>query len=122
MPERIQLSRRRGWRLPPGAVSVARPSPLGNPFTVKRAIEMRMASAANAPAFVVECHREWLRAPPGQCQYWQGEESALRQAAALGRLHQVRGRTLACWCPPGAPCHADTLLELANAPLLCERA
>lgn len=21
---------------------------------------------------------------------------------------------LACWCKPGAPCHADVLLEIAN--------
>jgi hypothetical protein len=30
--ERIQLSRRRGWRLPAGARSVARPTEFGNPF------------------------------------------------------------------------------------------
>lgn len=27
----------------------------------------------------------------------------------------LRGKNLACWCKPGAPCHADVLLELANA-------
>jgi hypothetical protein len=31
-------------------------------------------------------------------------------------LAQLRGKNLACWCKPGAPCHADVLLELANAP------
>lgn len=29
-------------------------------------------------------------------------------------LSALRGKDLACWCPPG-PCHADVLLELANA-------
>jgi hypothetical protein len=29
-------------------------------------------------------------------------------------LEPLRGHDLACWCPPG-PCHADVLLELANA-------
>lgn len=29
-------------------------------------------------------------------------------------LTPLRGHDLACWCPPGQPCHADTLLELAN--------
>lgn len=29
------------------------------------------------------------------------------------------GKNLACWCKPGAPCHADVLLELANLPI-CE--
>jgi hypothetical protein len=35
-PARIRLSRRRGWRLPPGAVSVARPGRFGNPFSLTR--------------------------------------------------------------------------------------
>ena len=29
---------------------------------------------------------------------------------------ELRGRNLLCWCAPGAPCHADVLLEVANAP------
>lgn len=32
MPERIRLSRERGWRKPEGAVVVARPTRWGNPF------------------------------------------------------------------------------------------
>ena len=27
------------------------------------------------------------------------------------------GKNLACWCKPGDPCHADVLLDLANAAL-----
>ena len=27
---------------------------------------------------------------------------------------QLRGKNLACWCKPGACCHADVLLEIAN--------
>jgi hypothetical protein len=30
-------------------------------------------------------------------------------------LDGLRGKDLACWCKEGAPCHADILLELANA-------
>jgi hypothetical protein len=30
-------------------------------------------------------------------------------------LAPLRGKNVACWCKPGAPCHADVLLELANA-------
>lgn len=30
-------------------------------------------------------------------------------------LAPLRGRDLACFCPIGLPCHADVLLELANA-------
>jgi hypothetical protein len=27
---------------------------------------------------------------------------------------ELRGKNLACWCKPGAPWHADVLLELSN--------
>jgi len=30
-------------------------------------------------------------------------------------LAPLRGHDLACWCPLDQPCHADILLELANA-------
>jgi len=38
----------------------------------------------------------------------------LGQPALLDRLHELRGRRLACWCSP-EPCHADVLVELADA-------
>ncbi len=28
---------------------------------------------------------------------------------------ELRGKDLACWCKPDQPCHADVLLEIANA-------
>jgi hypothetical protein len=34
-----------------------------------------------------------------------------REAARL----ELAGKNLACWCKPGEPCHADVLLEIANA-------
>ena len=30
-------------------------------------------------------------------------------------LRELRGKDLACWCPLDKPCHADVLLEIANA-------
>ena len=30
-------------------------------------------------------------------------------------LAELRGKDLACWCGLDQPCHADVLLELANA-------
>lgn len=35
MPERIQRSRKKGWRMPEGAIYVGRPSRWGNPFPWK---------------------------------------------------------------------------------------
>lgn len=31
-----------------------------------------------------------------------------------GIRRALGGRDLACWCPPGEPCHADVLLEIAS--------
>jgi Domain of unknown function (DUF4326) len=30
-------------------------------------------------------------------------------------ISELRGKNLMCWCKIGAPCHADVLLEVANA-------
>jgi hypothetical protein len=40
--------------------------------------------------------------------------SSERTAAAISEL---RGKDLACFCKIGDPCHADVLLEIANAPV-----
>ena len=41
-----------------------------------------------------------------------------RMAEAMERikhdLHELRGKDLGCWCPPGTPCHGDILIKAAN--------
>lgn len=49
-------------------------------------------------AEVIAKYREWL----------------LGSEELLDRLHELRGRRLACWCSP-EPCHADVLVELVDA-------
>ena len=92
-PHRVQLSRRKGWRLPANTLVIARPTRWGNPF--------RAATPA-ARAGAVRRHRRWFLAPARR---------ELRREA----VRCLRGANLACWCPLGAPCHADLLLEIANA-------
>lgn len=111
MPERIQLRRAKGWRMPENTVKVDRSTPWGNPFTVKDAVEIGW-HPNEAPAFVVECFAYWLR---GDRSNWMGPESDAAAAKILARLPELRGKNLACWCMPGRPCHADVLLEMANA-------
>jgi hypothetical protein len=92
MPKRIQLRRTRGWRKPAGVIVVSRPSKWGNPFRV--GVDGDAASCA----------------------------TAYRRALVAGELvvtvadvrRELGGRDLACWCQPGAPCHGDVLLDLAN--------
>lgn len=112
MPVRVQLSRTKGWKMPDNTVKVARRSVFGNPFTVADAVEIARVKPDAAPAFVVRCFDRWLR---GDRQHWMGVESDAAAAALLDRLPELRGKNLACWCPLDAPCHADVLLELANA-------
>lgn len=90
MPQRVQLRRLRGWKMPPNTVSVARPSAWGNPF--------RVGKDGDAVRCVAK-FRAWLLA------------DATRVLAAQKSL---RGKNLACYCGPDNPCHADVLLEIAN--------
>lgn len=92
MPERIQLRRTKGWRMPPNTVKVSRPGKWGNPYTV----------AEYGRELAVRNYRRRL--------------DCLRVIGALD-LSELRGKNLACWCKLGEPCHADVLLELANAEL-----
>ncbi len=95
MPERIQLSRRKGWRKPDNTVVVARPSKWGNPFRVG----VNAFNRANA----VEQFRE-MATRPGRS--FEGFREQVRD--------ELAGKNLACWCPLDQPCHADVLLKIAN--------
>lgn len=105
MPERVQLSRAKGWRMPPNTVNVARPTRWGNPFAVYRTAwrgESEYPIRCATPAEAVERFRTMLmRATP--------------EARERDYLSPLRGKNLACWCKPDDPCHADVLLALANA-------
>lgn len=96
-PRRVQLRRTKGWRIPPNTVKVDRSTKWGN---VYRADMFKDFTAADA----VDSFRSRLK------------EDLHDDARAINRsIHELRGKNLACWCKPGAPCHADVLLEIANA-------
>ncbi len=103
-PRRVQLSRRKGWRMPENTVSVARPGRWGNPFPIGR--EGPFSRVAPDAEGAVGFFRAMLRDPQMRAR-----------AGYPSDLSPLRGRNLACWCRPGDWCHADVLLELANAPL-----
>lgn len=105
-PQRIQLRRTKGWRMPEGAVKVDRSTKWGNPWPVG----------------------EWgplgRKAPDaeGATGLFRAMLADQEMRAAAGYPHDLsplRGRDLACWCPlpkPGEPdqCHAAVLMERAN--------
>jgi Domain of unknown function (DUF4326) len=96
-PRRIQLHRTKGWRLPPNATVVSRPSRWGNPWVVGSTVDGRPLERTEAAA-----------------RY----EAALRAGELAFTVEDVQaalgGRDLACWCALDLACHADVLLAIAN--------
>jgi hypothetical protein len=107
MPHRIQLKRSKGWRMPENTIKVDRSTRYGNPFELhenggtwsvsgpdfKRS---NLSSKAEAIATSVGAYRRWV------------------ETGHAPDITALRGKNLACWCVLDGPCHADTLLELAN--------
>lgn len=107
MPQRVQRIRKAGQPgMPGGAVYVGRPTRWGNPFIVGQTVVPPINRYQPIPVFVrdaehaVQLFRRWFTG------------SALRCTDVVPLLG---GRDLACWCPLTSPCHADVLLEIANA-------
>ncbi|WP_026618308.1 hypothetical protein M728_000343 [Ensifer sp. WSM1721] len=114
-PVRLQLSRRKGFDLQTHsksindleAVHVGRPGPWGNPFVVGK---------HGDAAYCVDLYKALLAGllRVGADPDLEALERTRRFAAE--NVDELRGKNLACWCRPGAPCHGDVLLELANRP------
>lgn len=101
-PRRIQLSRAKGWKMPENTVKVDRSTRYGNPYVV----------GLDLCAFdAVELFRRFVTGPA-----WDDPEIARTHQRLVEGLPALRGKNLACWCRPSWPCHADVLLEIANAP------
>ncbi|CAN5511838.1 DUF4326 domain-containing protein [soil metagenome] len=98
-PVRVQLSRRKDWKMPANTVKIDRTTKWGNPFKPGEPDPYRpgiMTSTA-------DCVRAFR----------QFAEASLAQDA--NKYAELSGKNLACWCPLDQPCHGEVLLELANA-------
>jgi len=69
-------------------IYIGRPSKWGNPFTVGK--------DGNREE-VIQKYREWIKTQPD----------------LLNSLHELKGKTLGCWCKPEA-CHGDILMEICE--------
>lgn len=85
------------------AVYVGRPTRYGNPFKPGDLVDDRPLSGDEC----IDLFRHWLE---------------IKLKADPGFLSELRGKDLVCWCAvinpvtkEPAPCHADILLEYANA-------
>lgn len=102
-PQRIQLRRTKGWRMPENTVRVCRPGTFGNPYWVGAVVELPQGErllikdAATAKTMFEAMLNTW---PRQLLADW---------------LKPLAGKNLACWCPMDQPCHADTLLNFTAA-------
>lgn len=62
-PHRVQRKRTKGWKMPENTVSVTRPGPYGNPYTVAGAREAgyRGTDAELARYCVEQFRLDWIR-------------------------------------------------------------
>lgn len=79
----------------PHDIYIGRGSKWGNPFSHLPSTKAEFQVATREEA--VECYREWI----------------MQQPNLLADLHELRGKTLCCFCKPKS-CHGDILAELAD--------
>jgi hypothetical protein len=123
MPERIQLKRTRGWKMPPNTIKAGRGrgNPYGNPFRIGG--WFKIGNGKPGGFNWIECLDEkYLE--PGYVKV-RDRAHAVELYREYRRLYPLKSDVIArlkaadyvaCWCPlDGLPCHADVLLEIANA-------
>jgi hypothetical protein len=103
-PKRVQLSRSKGWRMPPNTAKVDRSTKWGNPFKVGEdavhpisGLNLSVTSKETA----ISLFALHLQTAAG---------ADIAEAA----VRELRGKNLACWCKQGDGCHGDVLLSVAN--------
>ena len=79
----------------PYDVYIGRPSKWGNPYSHKEGTlaEFKVGSRAEAVA--------------------KFEEYLLQNEELMASIHELKGKTLGCWCKPSS-CHGDILAKYAN--------
>ncbi|MBW1713803.1 MAG: DUF4326 domain-containing protein [Deltaproteobacteria bacterium] len=99
---------------PPGPfVPVHRGTVFGNPFFyvppgARRPRSKKALVQVESPEMAVSFYRDWLE---GRSYEWVDPD---RRQKILERIPGLKGKNLACFCPEGAPCHRDVLVDLAE--------
>ena len=137
IPQRIQRKRTKGWKMPPNTVYVGRPSKWGNPFNFSapdycwNALALGcLGDRKGRREASVKAYRQWICDPRGRVEAMEfglviegkGQQIPIGPRAKAGLAPSIEdlrrelgGKNLACWCSLDQPCHADVLLEIANA-------
>lgn len=102
-PIRVQRKRVKGYKMPDNTISVTRPGKFGNPFVIGE----KYPTAEKA----LEAFRSAMM-DLNSIDLSEIEYAKFRYMR--DRIHDLNGKSLACFCKLDSPCHADILLELAN--------
>ena len=92
-PVRVQLSRKKGWKMPENTVKVDRSTIWGNNFKVED-----FESAEECVAMFEHNLNKFMCFHPAKYDVY---------------IRPLIGKNLGCWCKIGAPCHAEILLREA---------
>lgn len=111
-PQRIQLSREKGWRMPPNTIKVDRSTKWGNPWRVWKDDDGQWLCSSHRGHFPVPNKAAGLALAVER--HAADETQHAQFFGGATRLAELRGKNLACWCRLDQPCHADILLKLAN--------
>jgi hypothetical protein len=105
MPERVQLKRSKGWKMPTNTVKVDRTTKWGNPFVPGKPAPFGPTKGQ----LVVDKRHAFV--------LYRSIAPLNTKLVAEARA-ELAGKNLACWCHQTDPyedaCHAAVLLELAN--------
>lgn len=125
-PQRIQLSRKKGWRMPPNTVKVDRSTKWGNPFCLKGSFLDNLTDLSLDGCIKIQyMWRSYVESNKNDKQeivksslefYESMLHCNLLKISIENVKRELKGKNLACWCKPGEPCHADILLKIANEP------
>mgnify|MGYP000910365937 FL=1 len=122
-PVRVQRRRTKGWRTPDCSCGCGKParyvgrgSSWGNPTVIANGED-------RGEWYVLRRNGTyWLtdsRARAAEQAVWEYRlvrfEGRDRERNLTVARTELGGHDLMCWCPLDQPCHADVLLELANA-------
>ena len=93
--------------MPPNTIYVGRPGLFGNPYAI--------GSFVRPVGPQEHILNDEITITDSNCLMFFREYAVQMVEKYPTWLDGLRGKDLACWCKEGAPCHADILLELANA-------
>ncbi len=95
--------------MPAWAIYVGRPTRWGNEFAVGAGVTQQ--EAVDRYVVHLASYFGWVEREITKAFY----PLPVVSTELSDWVKPLRGKDLACWCPLGTPCHADVLLELANA-------